>query len=278
MMMKKLKIAGCSVLGLLALWLVGMFWAVTWIDKQASIDFPDKNELNIARLFWSISPAIDKDHDADRALKLSWLQASTDINRKEKKEISKIIDVLTKEFSFTANYFERHGQTLPPDVQSRAAVQLLIYLNRLEIFQNHSNPALESKLLEFGKNVNSASPSTQENWQREMMIRARIKGNQSAYQEYRENLLRTLVNHADDIPKNFVEGVINFYDGVLLCVIKKNQEAVPFLDLAARNFSAYPRYTTNFLNGDLNVLLLGKGMEAGSNCNEAISKVISLGV
>ncbi|MFN7882049.1 MAG: hypothetical protein ACK5PF_03410 [bacterium] len=278
MVKKELKIAGYSVFGLLSLWLAGTFWAVTWVDKQALIDFPGRAELNFARFFWSTSPAIDRTHDADRALKFSWLRASTEINRKEKKEISKIIDVLAEEFSFTAKYFERHGRTLSPDIKSRAAVQLLTYLNRLEMFQSFANPVLESKLMEFGGNVKSASPSTQENWQREMMIRSRLKGDQSAYQDRRDVLLRTLVSHANDIPKSFLEGIFHFYDGVLLCVVKKNQEAAPFLDLAAKKLSGYPRYTTNFLNGDLNVLLLGKGMEAGSDCNESISKVISSGV
>lgn len=271
---KNLKKAWYGIFGLLGLWLAGAFWAVTWVDKQAVIDFPGKAEFTLARFFWATSPAIDQTHDADRALKFSWLRASTDINRKEKKEISKIIDVLAEEFSFTAQYFERNGRMLPPDINSRAAVQLLTYLNRLEMFQSYANPALESKLMEFGVNVKSALPSTQENWQREMMIRSRIKGDQSAYQDHREVLLRTLLSHANDIPKSFLEGIVYFYDGVLLCVIKKNKEAAPFLDLAAQHLSSYPRYTTNFLNGDLNVLLLGKGMEAGSDCNESISRVI----
>lgn len=220
-MRKNLKKTGYGIFGLLGLWLAGTFWAVTWVDKQALIDFPGKAELNVARLLWSTSPAIDQTHDADRALKFSWLRASTEINRKEKKEISKIIDVLAEEFLFTAKYFERHRPMLPPDIKSRAAVQLLTYLNRLEMFQSYANPALESKLMEFGGNVKSASPSTRENWQREMMIRSRIKGDQSAYQGHREVLLRTLASHANDIPKPFLEGVVNFYDGVLLCVIKK---------------------------------------------------------
>jgi hypothetical protein len=101
---------------------------------------------------------------------------------------------------------------------------------------------------------------------------------QPAYQDHRDVLLRTLVSHANDIPKSFLEGIFLLYDRVMLCVVMKNQEAALFLDLAAKKLSGYPRYTTNFLNVDLNILLLGKGMEVGSDCNESISKVISSGV
>lgn len=205
-----LKIAGYGIFGLLGLWLAGALWAVTWIDKQALIDFPNKAELNVARLFWSTSPAIDQTHDADRALKFSWLRVSTEINRKERKQISNIIDVLAEEFLFTAKYFERHGSTMSPDINFRVAVLLLTYLNRLEMFQSYANPALESRLMEFSSNVEYASPSTQENWQREMMIRSRMKGDQSAYQGHREVLLRILASHANNTPKPFLEGIVNF--------------------------------------------------------------------
>lgn len=276
-MKKKLKNAGYCAIALLSLWLAGVFWTITWIDKQEFIDFPGKTELSIARFLWSTSPSIDRVEDADRALKFSWLRASTEINRKEKKDILKITDVLLEESVFIERFFQRHGQKLTSDIQARVVIQLLTYLNRVEMYQSFANPALESKLINFGGNGELASPSTQEIWHREMMIRSRIKRDQSAYESHREGLLRTITSHVNEIPKPFIEGIVNFYDGVLLCIVRRNQEAAPFLDLAARNFSRYPRYTTNFLNGDLNVLLLGKGMEAGSDCNDLITKVIMSG-
>jgi hypothetical protein len=277
MMKKKLKNAGYCAIALLSLWLAGAFWAITWIDKHDFIDFPDKTELSFARFLWSTSPSIDRAQDADRALKFSWLRASTEINRKEKKELLKITDLLFDESVFLERYFRRHGQKLTSDIQARVLIQLLTYLNRVEMYQPFANTALESMFMIFGGNDGLLSPSSRENWYREMMIRSRIKGDQSAYESYREGLLRTFASHPNEIPKPFIEGVVNFYDGVLLCIVKKNQEAAPFLDLAAKKFAGYPRYTTNFFNGDLNVLLLGKGMEAGSDCNDLIIKVIMSG-
>lgn len=266
------------VIGALVLWLAGSYWAANWIDKISFNDFPEKKELASARFLWALSPAVNRADDAIRALKFSWLRASTEINRKEKKEISKITRILREEFLFVAKYLESNYQNLSLEVKSAAAVQLLTYINRVNLFQNYFDPALDAKLMVFGKGINLASPIAQENWYREMMIRGQLKGDTGLYVENKKNLLLVLNQHGEGVPSSFIEGAIDFYDGTLLCVMKKPHEALPYLESAAKKLASHPKYTTNLFNKDLNVLLLGKGMEVGLGCNELITKVISTGV
>lgn len=263
--------------GALVLWLAGSYWAANWIDNKDFEDFPGENELAVARFLWMSSPTVDRENDANRALKFSWLRASTEIYRKEKKEMPKIIGVLSEEFSFVAKYLESNSQSLSSGVTMAAAIQLLTYLNRINLFQKYSDPALDAKLTEFGQRINSSDPTNQENWYREMMIRGKLKGDASIYKENRKNLVLILSQHGGDIPNAFIEGVIDFYDGTLLCAVRKPGEALPYLESAAIKLAAYPKYTTNLFNMDLNVLLLGKGMEAGPDCKESITKVIASG-
>lgn len=264
-------------LGALILWLSSSYWAANWIDKRAFDDFPEKNELAVARLLWRSSPAVNRTSDANRALKFSWLRASIEINRKEKKEMPKIIGVLSEEFSFVAKYIEQNNQSLSSEIKAAAAIQLLTYLNRINLFQNYFDPALDAKLTEISQMTGLLNPTNQENWYREMMIRGQLNGEANIYRENRSNLLHVLTRHGGDSPSIFIEGAIDFYDGILLCVTKNPSEALPYLESAERKLANYPKYTTSLFNKDLNVLLLGKGMEAGPSCDSSISKVISSG-
>jgi hypothetical protein len=261
----------------LGLWLAATFWAIAWIDKQELIDFPGRTERSIARLIWSASPALDHSRDAERALKFSWLRVTGDISNKDRKGAARFIAILKKESVVLDKYLKLHGKLLPEDIQLRFAVQLLTYLNRVELFGSTSNPALDATLKEFDKRIESTHPTLQENWYREMMIRAKLQSNDSLYSHYRQNLLHEYEDGADDISAEFIRGVINFYDGVLSCAVQENQEAAPLLNMAAKNLSGFPRYTLNFLKGDLNVILLGKGIKGGGDCNELIRKIIQLG-
>jgi hypothetical protein len=263
--------------GAALLWLTGVMWSTSWVDKLSAGDFPGRYQLTAARLFWSMSPAIDRDADANRAFKLSWLKASTDINRKEKKEIIKIVAVLTSEFSFVGDYLKLHSKSMSKEMQTKAATQLLTYLNRVELYQNYSNEALESKIREFGSGIHIATPATQENWYREVMIRSHMKGDYDLFQENRRQLMKLLNEHGQDLPVDFIDGVLFFYDGVLLCIEKKPDAADSPLASAAKKLASNPQLTTNFLQQDLNVLLLGKGMESGAGCNQSLTNVIFSG-
>ncbi len=257
--------------------LAGALWAARWIDKTAIEDFPGKYQLSVARVLWSLTPAIDREVDANRAIKLSWLKASGDINRKEKKEINNILRVLTEEFSFLSEYLLAHARSLSASTQARATVQLLTYLNRVELYDNYPSQALEAKIREFASSISLLDPSIQENWLRETMIRAHLKGNLQLYQANRSQLSKLLNDHGADIPNDFRKGVISFYDGVLSCIGKQQDLAVVPLDDAAKKLAHFPQYTTAFLIQDLNILLIGKGMEAGPGCNQALTDVILSG-
>lgn len=259
------------------LWLSGGFLSVIWIDRTAEDEFPDKYQLAVARIFWSVTPSIDREADANRAIKLSWLRASTDINRKEKKEIKKILQVLVEEFTFLAQYLEVHARSLSKPTQAKAATYLLTYLNRVELYENYSNPALELKIREFGALVSAAPSSVQESWLREVMIRAFLKSDLQTYNDNRNQLLALLKQHGD-IPADFVEGAISYYDGVLLCIGKHSDLAIVPLSNAANKLAPYPGYTQSLLSQDMNVLLLGKGMESDAVCKQALFNVISSGV
>jgi hypothetical protein len=257
--------------------ILGVVWSVSWIDAASTYDFPGKYQLSAARLFWSITPAIDKNADAARALKFSWLKVSTEINRKEKKKISNVVGVLGSEFYFVEQLISNNKIT-SKEINLRAAAQLLTYLNRFELYQAYTNAALEEKLKEFSSEISTADPATQENWYREVMIRSYLKGNIDAYKASKGELVNLFEKHGQDLPTGFKEGVLSFYEGVLLCVAKKSADASLPLARASKNLSQHPQLTTNFLQQDLNVLLLGRGMESGTGCNDYLTNVILSGV
>jgi len=267
-----------TLIAILILWFSGILLTISWIDRTAAQEFPGKYQLAAARIFWLLTPSVDREADANRAIKLSWLRTSTDINRKEKKEIKQILQILTEESTFLAGYLEAHAYSLSRPTQARAATYLLTYLNRVGLYENHSIPALESKIREFSGYVSASPPSVQEDWHREAMIRAYLQGDYPLYNDNRNHLLALLNQHKGEIPIDFVEGIISYYDGVLSCIGKRSDLASEPLSDAAKKLARYPSYTTNLLNHDLNVLLLGKGMESDSICKQALINVISSGV
>lgn len=265
-----------TTLGLLALWWLGASWSISWIDRQSLDDVPGTVELSAARRLWGLTPATDVLADADRALKFSWIRTAAAIHRKERKTAG-IVRVLTEEFQEIAHYIEAHNESLSPDVRSRAAAQLLTYINRIELFQRYSSPALEWNLAAFASKVSSAPMSIQEDWYREMMIRGHMRGDSTAYRQNLDRLLSTLRSRRADVPHEFLEGVASYYEGVLLCVAMRPLDALVHLVTAARKLSAYPEDTTRLLNRNLNVLLLGKVMDSEPGCRDSLVKVVSSG-
>ncbi|WP_265283675.1 hypothetical protein [Verminephrobacter aporrectodeae] len=69
-----------------------------------------------------------------------------------------------------------------------------------------------------------------------------------------------------------------FYDGVLLCLAKKPDAArVPLLKVS-KIFSDHRKLTNNFIFGNLNMLLLGRGMEPGTGCRDYLTAAVFSGV
>lgn len=110
------------------------------------------------------------------------------------------------------------------------------------------------------------------------MIRSYLKGEYDLYMKNRESLVDVLRRHGSNLPIDFREGALSFYDGVLLCIKNKSDDAIAPLKNASKNFSNYRQLATNFLQQDLNILLLGRGMESGRDCNDQLTSVIYSGV
>ena len=188
------------------------------------------------------------------------------------------MDVLAAELLFVSDYLESYGKSILPETQARAVIQLLTYLNRFELYQNYPNPALESKIHEFSSGISVATPGTQENWYRETMIRSYLKGNNDLFQENRSQLLRVLNEHGQELTEDFKDGVMSFYDGVLACIQKNPQMAKGSLEIATKKLASYPRLATDFFGGDLNILLIGKGMEDPNGCRQMLNDLLVTGM
>ena len=261
---------------ILIIWLAGCYWAINWIDKKTFSSFPGRHELALTRFFWEISPAINHEKDADRALKFSWLHASTEIYQNENKEISKITDILEKESLFVSRYIASNQGLISAKMKIISEIQLLTYLNRINLFINYFDQNIDIKMTGLDLKIQLLDPSIQENWYREMMIHGKLSGNINLYEANRGKLF-SLLNRQQDIPNIFVEGMMNFYDGVLFCIAKQRDEALPYIKLAKNKLARYPEYAAILYSSDLNVILIGKGMKSDPSCKEAITDVISLG-
>lgn len=83
-------------------------WAINWIDTQSiKRDFFSKNQnnkiktLNIAKKIWQITPAFDKEKDAERAFKISELYLSSLSIYSDKEEM---IRILKDDYQFIKKY------------------------------------------------------------------------------------------------------------------------------------------------------------------------------
>jgi hypothetical protein len=272
--MKKFQI----VVGVLVLWAAGAYWATNWIDKRNFDDFPGRVELAAARLLWSWSPAIHRDKDAERALKFSWLRAKTEIYQ-EKVSIPRITNTLNEESAFLGAYLAAHKKSISIETLYSVMIQTLTYLNRRSVFVTLSDSDVNSIVQReaiVGQHISSFSLEMQENWYREMMILGKLHGKDALYEENRNALLRT-VNQYGNLPSTFIEGAMDFYDGVLLCAIGKTEEALPYIEAATKQLAKTPKYATHLWSADLNAALIGKGIAAGAKCEESINKMVLSG-
>ncbi|MDR2875243.1 MAG: hypothetical protein LBV44_04880 [Methylobacillus sp.] len=275
MMKKVLYVA----IGVLVLWLVGVVWATHWIDGKSTFAHAGRYELATARFLWAWSPAIDREKDAERAMKFSWIRASSETWNKKNTE-REVLGILQNESGIITAYLMRHS-SLSQETKMKAFIQVLTYYNRVNLFQRYFDPALDSALSERSKEISLLSSDTQEDWCREMMIYWRLKGDESRYIESRSMFLKLLYasrnERAGGIPIGYAEGIIGFLDGTLLCVVNKPTEALQHLESAAIKLKDYPEYTAALWEITLNILLLEKGMTTGQDCKKSISKLISSG-
>ena len=123
-MLKKIFLSICAiaVIVYLSLWA----WAVHWIDEEKNIvDFvsEDKNRtLETAKLIWQITPAIDRNKDAERLLKMAEWSVYTDLTHN--------IAMLKNNYNTIAQYHKKHENKLNEPLKSRFILQKLIFMNR----------------------------------------------------------------------------------------------------------------------------------------------------
>lgn len=123
-MLKKIFLSICAivVIAYLSLWA----WAVHWIDEDKNIvDFvsEDKNTtLELAKTVWQITPAINREKDAQRLLKISELSICADLQHS--------ISNLKKNYNIISKYHKKHENKLNEQLKSRFILQKLIFMNR----------------------------------------------------------------------------------------------------------------------------------------------------
>ena len=123
-MLKKIFLSICAivVIAYLSLWA----WAVHWIDEDKNIvDFvsEDKNTtLELAKTVWQITPAINREKDAQRLLKMAEWSAYTDLTHN--------ITMLKNNYNIISQYHKKHGNKLNEQLKSKFILQKLIFMNR----------------------------------------------------------------------------------------------------------------------------------------------------
>ena len=123
-MLKKIFLSICliAVIAYLSLWA----WAVHWIDEDKNIvDFVSEDEniiLLIAKTGWAFTPAIDREKDAQRLLKIIELSSYTGLKNN--------ISNLKTNYNFISYYYEENKNALSDELKSKFILQKLILMNR----------------------------------------------------------------------------------------------------------------------------------------------------
>lgn len=123
-MLKKIFLSICAivVIAYLSLWA----WAVHWIDEEKNIvDFvsEDKNiTLEIAKTVWKITPAINREKDAQRLLKMAEWSVCADLQHS--------ISNLKQNYNIISQYHKKYEYQLSDELKSKFILQKLIFINR----------------------------------------------------------------------------------------------------------------------------------------------------
>ena len=104
-----------------------------WIDNQKIENqfFSKKQKsiitLNIAKTIWQITPAFNREKDAERALKISqlYLDSFSVYSNKDN-----MINILKKNYYFLFNYYDKHEYKISDKLNGKSAYHRLILLNR----------------------------------------------------------------------------------------------------------------------------------------------------
>lgn len=216
----------------------------------------------------SITPAVDLEKRSRQTRKLSWLTVYTGVYSKGEKNFTKDLTAPLAEESkaLVAFYKENHG-ALSQSERYRLFSQLLIYLNRLLLFQPHSEPALIEWLEVISAPIKwTGDAKLKEDWLRERMILARLAGKEDEYQRSKE-AYSTFLNGQPDRAK-YANEAVALLDGLLSCASDHEADGNVSLAVAAK---ALPQgYTTHFFYSDFNALLFSRGRK----CKPALTRLL----
>ena len=126
--LKKLVIliSALSIIIYLSLWA----WAVRWIDQDKDVaDFMTEKKhltLEIAKFVWKITPALEREKDAERLLKISKLSLFSDL----KPYWNHNIENFKKNYKLVSEYQKKHKDELSVDFDKKFFWQKLILINR----------------------------------------------------------------------------------------------------------------------------------------------------
>ena len=262
------------LLALAAAYAAACVWSASWIDERTLSEQPGRQTLRAARALWSVSPRFNAETDAERALKLSWLTATAEVNS-NRHDFAGMMKVLEREFGFTAAHYAKHLEAMSGTLARRYMTQLLTYLNRVELFRQHPAPALEARFRDFDPEIaQERDRRLRQDWHREMMIRAWLKGDRVGHRASREALILALETGRARVRTGMSEGIVALYDGLLHCIAGEPGPGAERLAAAARSLARYPRRAAQIVRGNLNVLLLARAMQEGKACEGAIKALI----
>ncbi|MBR3482481.1 MAG: hypothetical protein IKH45_06305 [Neisseriaceae bacterium] len=122
-----------SFIFVIFVYILSCAWAMDWIDNQKIENqfFSKKQKsiitLNIAKTIWQITPAFNREKDAERALKISqlYLDSFSVYSNKDN-----MINILKKNYYFLFNYYDKHEYKISDKLNGKSAYHRLILLNR----------------------------------------------------------------------------------------------------------------------------------------------------
>jgi hypothetical protein len=261
----------CLVIG----WLFAVMAAIRWIDRQTMDDFPDQTTLKVTRFFWGISPAINRNSDAFRAIKFSWLTLNRGNKLVRIKKGESLYSLLGQEQRFLQKYYLNNFNNLSLESKAKIMIQLLLYLNRFELFVVYEDKAAEKNLQvmleQTAPLISTLSLNDQEGWHRENMIRAQTKGNEEQFTFHKNSYIKIQQKIHPLRNSDFALGVVNFYEGNINCLKNNPTLAEKNLRDAALIFKMNYEEAVIFLYQNLNILIGGMSSIKSPACRELIN-------
>ena len=235
------------VIGYLSLWA----WAVHWIDRQNNpFDFMgDKKNttLEIAKTVWQITPAIDRNKDAERALKVSSFSVYANMQ-----DIQLIKSNLKTNYDFISEYYKKYENKLNNQLKGKFLLQKLIFMNR-SLKEINRDIEVEKEIDGIFKRQHTINLSDIENrldWFPELIwfLYFHNAKDTSIYNDYLRYLTNDLKIMNEKNNTDAFYSILAFNEAALLCYAQneeKNQQKKEELDKESKEvFELIQQHTT----------------------------------